>query len=295
VGVFYERVPLGVYSFPQFPERVVTVYDGDGAVAAGPITYFNHLGEVDSDPRFVISHGIRGNFSPRSTTGSLYLEQPITRNLRLRAGFLQNVSDGLVVLDSSSPDPVTKTAAYLLSGNGTAHYHQFDVTARVRAGAQRELLFSYVHSHATGDLNDFSGYVGSFPSGIIHPNQVATQPTDLPNRFLAWGTLQLPYRFGLAPTLEYRNGLPYSVLDERQNYAGVPNSKRFPNFLSADARVWHDFKVNPKYSVRFSVSGFNLTNHFNPEAIHSNTGDAAYGLLFGERHRRFTADFDVIF
>jgi hypothetical protein len=47
--------------------------------------------------------------------------------------------------------------------------------------------------------------------------------------------------------------------------------------------------------VRFSVSGFNLTNHFNPEATHWNTGDPAYGLFFGERHRRFTADFDVLF
>jgi hypothetical protein len=44
-----------------------------------------------------------------------------------------------------------------------------------------------------------------------------------------------------------------------------------------------------------SVSSFNLTNHFNPEAIHWNTADPARGLFFGERHRRFTADFDVLF
>jgi hypothetical protein len=105
----------------------------------------------------------------------------------------------------------------------------------------------------------------------------------------------LPRGFGLAPVLEYRNGFPYSVVDEHQRYAGIPNSDRFPNFLSADARVWRDFKVNDRYSVRFSVSGFNLTNHFNPEATHWNTADPAYGLFFGERHRRYTVDFDVLF
>ena len=47
--------------------------------------------------------------------------------------------------------------------------------------------------------------------------------------------------------------------------------------------------------VRFPVSGYNLTDHFNPEAVHGNIADPAYGLFFGQRGRRFTADFDVVF
>jgi hypothetical protein len=294
VGVFYDRVPLGVYSFDHYPDRVVTYYNPDGTVAAGSITYLNGLGTVLSR-RFIFTRNTPGNFSPRSTTGSVYVEQPVTRSLRLRAGYLQNESDGLVILNSTVPNPATQTAAYLLSGTGTGRYRQFEVTARVRASENSELFFSYVHSRATGDLNDFAGYIGSFPNAIIHPNQVATLPTDLPNRFLAWGSLRLPHGFGMAPVFEYRKGFPYSSLDEYQRYAGVPNSRCFPNFLSLDTRVWHNFKVSNKYSVRLSVSGFNLTNHFNPEATHWNTADPASGLFFGERHRRFTADFDVIF
>jgi len=230
-----------------------------------------------------------------STTGSVYVEQPVSRTLRLRAGYMQTVSSGLVILDSTVPSPGSQTASTLLSGTGTARYRQFELTARASAGAEHEVFLSYVHSRATGDLNDFPGYIGSFPNALIHPNQVATLPTDLPDRFLAWGRLRLAHGFGLAPVLEYRSGFPYSVLDGQQRYAGVPNSARFPGFLSADARVWRDFKVNAKYSVRLSVSGFNLTNHFNPEATHWNTADPAYGQFFGERHRRFTADFDVFF
>ena len=294
VGLFYDHVPLGVYSFAQYPERVVTFYNAPGGVPFGPITYVNGLGEVVSR-RFISSGDSPGNFSPRSTTGSIQIEQPVMSKLRLRTGFLQSVSNGLVILDSTAPDPATHTAATLLSGNGTGRYRQFDITARVSAGAKSEMFFSYIRSRATGDLNDFAGYIGSFPNAIIHPNQVATQPTDLPNRFVAWGTVPLPAGFGVAPVLEYRTGFPYSVVNEQQRYVGIPNANRFPNFLAADARVWRDFKVSAKYSVRLAVSGFNLTNHFNPEATHWNTADPAHGLFFGERHRRFTVDFDVLF
>lgn len=295
MGVFYDRVPLGVYSFDRYPNRVVTLYDGNGNILAGPITFENGLGEVISRQNLIFRRVQTGNFSPDSTTGTIQLEQPITRFVRLRAGYMQTVSSGLIILDSTLPDPMTNTGLSLLSGTGTARYRQLEITARVRAGAKRELVFSYVRSRATGDLNDFADFIGSFPTPIIHANQVATLPADVPSRFLAWGTVHLPRGFGIAPVLEYRSGFPYVAIDAAQRYVGIPNSTRFPNFLSADARVWKDFQVNPKYSIRLSVSGFNLTNHFNPEAVHWNTGDPAYGIFFGERHRRFTADFDVNF
>ena len=155
----------------------MTFYGPNGFLSSGPFTYLNGLGNS-------------GNFSPHSTTGTLQIEQPITENLRLRAGYLDTASSGLIILDSIVPNLASNTGQTLLSGNGISRYRQFDVTARVRAGDNRELLFSYVRSRATGNLNDFAGYIGSFPYAIIQPNQVATLPTDLPNRFLAWGRVQ---------------------------------------------------------------------------------------------------------
>jgi hypothetical protein len=130
---------------------------------------------------------------------------------------------------------------------------------------------------------------------VIRPNLFGNLPADLPNRFLAWGMIQLPQGFRIAPLMEIRSGFPYAVTDAAQNYVGVPNANRFPAFLSLDAPFSKDFKVNAKYTVRFSVSSFNLTNHFNPEALHPNVADPAYGLFFGQRGRHFTADFDVLF
>jgi hypothetical protein len=88
--------------------------------------------------------------------------------------------------------------------------------------------------------------------------------------------VQLPLKLRIAPVVEYRNGFPYFVTDAAQNYVGVPNQNRFPNFLSLDSRISKDFQVNP-------------------EALHSDAADPAFGYFFGHRGRRFTADFDVLF
>jgi hypothetical protein len=293
-GLFYDRVPLNVYSFDHYPSEVVTMFNG-GLISAGPFFYQNGLEQVIDRSPFVFQEPVAGDFSPRSATWSVQIEQPLSNFLKLRAGYMQNQSAGLVILNPVAPDPSTNTGAYLLSGTGHSRYRQFEVTARVRLGDGRQLFFSYVRSRARGDLNDFSNYLGSFPVPIIRTNQFGNLPADLPNRFLTWGVVQLPWGFRIAPVLEYRSGFPYVVTDVAQNYVGVPNQDRFPNFLSLDSRFSKDFKVNPKYTLRLSVSSYNLTNHYNPEALHTNIADPAYGIFFGQRGRRFTADFDVIF
>jgi len=294
-GLFYDRVPLNVYTFDHYPNTVITMFSPDGQISAGPYVYQNGLGQVDTRFPFVFQERVAGNFSPRSATGSVQVEQPLTERLRLRVGYMQSQSSGLVILNVAAPDPATNQGAYLLSGGGQSRYRQFEVTARVRLADQRQLFFSYVRSRARGDLNDFAGFLGSFPTPIIRPNQFASLPTDLPNRFLAWGVVRLPGAFQIAPVFEYRNGFPYAVTNAAQNYVGVPNASRFPSFLSLDSRFSKDIRVNPKYAVRFSISAFNLTKHFNPEAFHNNIADPACGLFFGQRGRRFTADFDVLF
>jgi hypothetical protein len=223
------------------------------------------------------------------------VEQPLTSHVRLRIGYMESQSDGLVVLNHVAPDPLTGIGSNLLTGTGQSRYHQFEVTTRVRLNEKRQLFFSYVRSQARGDLNDFSTFLGTFALPILRNNQFGNLPANMPNRFLAWGLVQLPAGFRIAPLVEVRNGFPYAITDATQNWIGTPYSTSFPAFISVDARISKDFKVNPKYTVRLSVSSYNLTNHFNPEAVHANIADPAFGYFFGHRGRRFTADFDVIF
>jgi hypothetical protein len=294
-GVFYDRVPLNVYCFNRYPDQLVTQYNDAGEIIAGPFLYLNTLGQTRVRHPFLFQKPQDGNFSPRSTTASVQIDQPLSTRLKLRAGYTQSQSDGLVILNPTAPDLDTNLGSYLLSGNGSSRYYQFETTARWRMGDERELLFSYVRSKGRGDLNDFNNFLGTFPVPIVRQNQFGNLPTDLPNRFLAWGVVKLPARFRIAPVVEYRSGLPYQVKDELQNWVGIPNDQRFPRFFSVDSRISKDIQLNPKYAARLSLSSFNLTNHFNPEAVHNNVADPAYGYFFGHRGRRFTVDFDVLF
>ncbi len=293
-GLFFDRVPLNVYAFNKYPDRVITDYAPDGSILGGPFLFLNTLGQNRVKHPFVSQKPVDGNFSPESRIFSGQIEQPITKLLKVRLTYLDNRSDGLVVMDQTPPDS-SNTGAYLLEGLGVSHYRQFDVTAQVRLRADRLLFFSYVRSDAAGDLNDFGQYLGTLTAPLIRPNESGTLSTNIPNRILLWGVAKLPQKFQVAPTIEYRTGLPYSNLTEFQQYLGTPNSNRFPDFVAVDTRVSRDFQINPKYAVRLSVTGFNLMNHLNPEAVHNNSADPAYGYFFGHRGRRFTLDFDFIF
>src|SRR5204863_8403421 len=104
---------------------------------------------------------------------------------------------------------------------------------------------------------------------------------DVPNRFLAWWQIRISKRMRVAPILEYRNGFVYSRVDQLQNYVGTPDSSRFPNFFSLDARLSRDLPVSSKYTFRLSLTGYNLTNHFNPIEVHANIDDPKLGVFIG--------------
>ena len=62
--------------------------------------------------------------------------------------------------------------------------------------------------------NGFDSFVGNFATPLIRPNVYANLAGDLPNRFLVWGNLNVPFKeFKIFPIVEYRNGFPWMALD----------------------------------------------------------------------------------
>ncbi len=122
-------------------------------------------------------------------------------------------------------------------------------------------------------------------------------PSEIPNRFLLWGSFGLPRKIMVTPHLEVRNGFPYQPTDVFQQYVAATYGPqyRFPRYFSFDLRVAKDIQVDPKHAVRLSFSVRNLTNHFNPLEVHSNIADPQYGTFFGNNDRRAVVDFDVLF
>jgi hypothetical protein len=81
-GYFYDRVPLNVYGYNRYSDRIVTFYDPvTGDIASGPFRYLATLGQSRVRFPFVSQKPIDGNFSPRSLVWSAQLEQTITHSL----------------------------------------------------------------------------------------------------------------------------------------------------------------------------------------------------------------------
>jgi hypothetical protein len=293
-GIFYDRVPLSVYSFNRYPDQVITTFAPDGSVIDGPRRFFNITDRAELRKNaFIGGSSNAGNFAPYSGTWNVEVEHAVAPWLRLRGNYLSSNSTGVMVIN---PKVVQGQDALVLGGGGRTRYRQFELVGKMQFQDGRQQLFlSYVNSRSRGDVNEFNTYIGNFPFPVVRQNQFARGSADLPHRFLGWGLFNLPWKMRYAPILEYRNGLPFSMIDPSQAYVGDVNSQRFPNFFSFDSRVSKDFQVSPKYSMRFSVSSFNLTNHFNALDVHRNTADPEFGAFFGNYQRRFRLDFDVIF
>ena len=106
----------------------------------------------------------------------------------------------------------------------------------------------------------------------MQPGGIARLAADAPNRVLAWGTFNLPRRVVVSPVVEWRDGFPYSVVDNRYFYASAPNDRRFPAFMSTDFVVYKTFTAK-KRNADIGFQLFNATNHFNPRDVYPVIGD----------------------
>lgn len=295
IGIFYNEVPLNTYAFAEYPEQVITTYDGKGNTTDGPRTYANLTAEqARSEFPFISQKQVNGNFAPYSVSWNIEAERTFGSRYSLRARYLHSDLFNQILLQ-----PVTSAqlSAMVLGSGGSGHLRQWDLTAGIGSSSARKFFVSYVHQLATGDQTDAGSYLGDFPVAVIRSRIVASNPGEIPNRFLFWGNSVLPWRMRIAPRIEWRNGFPYQPTNALQDYVDISahEQPRFPAYFTADTRVSKDINLNPKHAVRFSVSAINLTNHTNPLQVHSNFGDPQYGTFFGNYGRHFLFDFDVLF
>ncbi len=295
MGIFYDSVPLDVYAFNSYPEQVITTYDAQGLPVGPPVHYSNIIGEVSPSFSPFIDRTVKsGDFAPYSLAWNLELERIVKPWLKLRLKYLQSHEQAMITMQ---PEVVQAQAAYLLTSSGWAHTRQTEFTARIGPGEARQFYFSYVRQYAHGTINDAGSYLGNFPSPIVQQGLVASLPSEIPNRFLLWGSWgNLPHKVRLSPHIEVRNGFPYQPTNMVQQYVAVTGPQfRFPEYFSADLRVSKDVQVKKTHAVRFSLTVRNLTNHFNPLEVHSNLADPQYGTFFGNYDRKFLLDFDFLY
>jgi carboxypeptidase family protein/TonB-dependent receptor-like protein len=295
VGLFYDKIPLNIRTFAQYPARVVTTYRTDGAMIDQ--TRFTNVLVDATSTRLEAGPQAPHNeteFVPENVSSNVQLDQTVNRWLSLRASMTLNYTSNIYIINpQTTPDGQN---AIVLSSTGRSVYRSFELAGRF-GGAHRLLNVAYTRSSAFADLNDFNSAFGDFASPLVRPNQYSRSATDVPHRLIAWGEMALPHRFSVAPVVEVRSGFPYSVRDAEQRFVGIRNDSRtrFPIFAALDLEVAKELQVTSKYSVRLSLKAFNLTNHFNPRDVHANVDDPEFGRFLASYRRYFAGGFDIIF
>ena len=294
MGIFYDSVPLDIYAFNSYPSQRITTYGPNGLPLGPPVHYINLTDEaVQSKFPFIDRRDKTGNFAPYSIAWNLEGERAFSRMLTVRLKFLQSWEDGMITLQ---PELVDGRHAMVLGSGGSAETRQIEFTSRIGVDANRQFYFSYVRQYAYGDVSSASNYLGNFPFPVVRSGLEAALPSEIPNRFLLWGTYSLPKKFMVNPHLELRNGFPYQPTDVLQQWVETTGPQyRYPRYFSADVAVAKDFQVRQEHAVRLTLTVQNLTNHFNPLQVHSNIGDPQYGQFFGNYNRKYLLDFDYLF
>jgi hypothetical protein len=137
---------------------------------------------------------------------------------------------------------------------------------------------------------------GDLRDPIVRDNEYSRQSFDTPNRLLVWGLVNLPNDISVAPTVEYRNGFPYSIVDQTQTIVGTRNlGGRFPEFFTLDLAVTKDVQITRGRRARVGVQLFNLTDHFNPRDVQNNIDSPSFGAFANSVDRQVRAKFVFLF
>ncbi|MGQ9897951.1 MAG: TonB-dependent receptor [Acidobacteriota bacterium] len=301
-GLFYDKLPLNALAFRTMPRPIVTDFNPDGS-QQGPARAFIY--DLARDSANDLGRG--GDFRiPFNRTFRVELAQRITKRILTKLAYLDSRTFNDLFIE---PIMRPTDGSIRLFNTGRANYRAFEATSDMRFTNHHMLTVSYVRSKARAQLNDFISYFGDIPNPVIRPDQFGNAPIDAPNRFFARGTFALPWKVKLAPIFEWRDGFPFSITDEHQNFVGQRNADntRFPRFVALDLAVTKTFKV-PEWlkptlfgkkadieSASFTVSIFNVTNHFNPRNVFANTGAPQFGTFFAVYRRFYRLDFNVNF
>ena len=272
-GLLFGRVPLSASAFPEYPVREVTRYALDGITPLGPTLQY---------PNVILAGGLH---NARLYTWNAALERELGHNLFLRAAYRQQHSRGTPLFDPLlTPEPRVS-----LSSRAHSVYRELQFTGRYQLRQGSQLYATYIRSTYGGGLNNFDMSYGNFQDPIVRRNQRAFQPYDVPNRFLTWAAINLPYEVVVLPELDVRDGFPYSLLNAYQDFVGPRNrAGRFPRFASFDLEITKGLRLpfrGKQYRARVGLKVYNLTDHFNPRDLQNNVDSVP--VLYREECSRF--------
>jgi hypothetical protein len=272
IGRFVQRTPLAVAAFEEFERRTVTVFAADGSATTTP--YLPVLAATQA---------------PQAYVASLEYNHKLTPSLSFKVGHVQrNGSREFLV------DPRTADGQLVLNGTGESRYAETEATLGYVDGVGRSLFLTYVFTDSTADYNNLDRYFGNLRQPLIRSNAFTRTDVDVPHRVIARGTVPLPWRWQLVPLAEVREGFPYSLVDDAQNFVGRQNrGGRFPVLATLDLAINREITVR-KRRLRVGLRTFQVLNRFNPRDVQTNLASGMAGSFYSSLERRIGITFQIL-
>jgi Carboxypeptidase regulatory-like domain len=298
-GMFYGVLPLLAGNFEANPNRTITDFDATGAPIGSPMSYTNvYAGSLDPLTASVLPP--HPDTSPRNVTWNTEVEHQVRSDLNVKLGYLDSHTTYLF-----NVEPFTVAAggeSFMgLTNTGSSHYREMEAAAHYTLREHDQVNVSYIWSRARGDLNSLSGVYIPFAAPVIRPNAYGILPSDIPERVIAWGIFAMPWKMTFSPLMDVHTGYPYSAVDVAQQYVGVPNSVRYPDYFSLDVKLYREFRVpflgnrgGKAHHIRLGVYSLNLTNHGNFNSVYNNVTAPNYGTFSGFQYRHEGAIIDFV-
>lgn len=280
VGLFYDKIPLNIGAFEQYPNQRVTTFAPNGVTVVDGARLFRNTRPENLK-------------NPYSLAWNLQADHQVMDRLLLRVGYEERQTHRDFIIE-----PDNRQNMLLLQNTGRSLYREFQAVARFRFQEGRNIFLSYVRSQARGDLNDYNTYFGNLRHPVIRSNEYGRQPFDAPNRLLFWGEFALPHDIVLTPVVDWHNGFPFSLLSEQQDFVGPRNGGgRFPQLFTLDVLVMKGLKIpfrGKKYKGRAGFTIFNITNHWNPHDVQNNLASPQFGTLYNSMGTSLRFKFEFV-
>ncbi len=274
VGLFYDATNLGLVTRQLDQHRFDTFYAPDGVTPVrGPLETFFQVSEATLKV-------------PYAFNWSLGFEQKLPLELYLRANFVQRRTHrGFVFENMVTPPQQNQFDGILELHNARMdRYDAFETTIRRTFRKTYYWLASYSRSSArTNRAVDFR-----LDNLLVAGQGEGPLSWDAPNRLISWIWMPLIRKFDLAAFVEWRDGFPFSVVNDNQELVEPPNGRRFPAYFNLNLHLERRFTfLHYQWALRAGYN--NITGHANPNVVNNNVDSPHFLAFAGGQHRALTA------
>jgi len=246
IGLFHDASNCRLLALGDQGSRIDRIADGEGVF------------QTQIESRFLVERNLlRG---PRYLNVSGAVEHQLVNSTVLSAEAIVRRGAG-----AWSYEPTGSPGTYLLTSQREDDFHSLEISAVRSFKRGNQVSASYTRSSARSS-SVIDSDIDNLIFGAGGEGPVAW---DVPNRLLSWGWFPLPARFEIAYALDWRSGWAFSVLNQRQELVGSPNSRRFPAYFSLNLHFEKRVRfASYEWALR---AGFNnVTNHRNAGSIDAN-------------------------